>query len=79
MPDPKMVSSMMLVLEQPIYLLDDPKQEIHLLICIAAVDNETHLKALSQLTTILRDNEQVKVLLASRNYQGIKKIINQEA
>lgn len=73
------VGMSMLVLEQPIYLLDDPKQEIHLLICIAAVDNETHLKALSQLTTILRDNEHVKVLLASRNYQEIKKIINQEA
>lgn len=73
------VGMSMLVLDQPIYLLDDPKGEIYLLICIAAVDNQTHLKALSQLTTILRDNEQVKALLASCNYQDIKKIINQEA
>nr|WP_269207785.1 PTS sugar transporter subunit IIA [Streptococcus equi] len=69
----------MLVLEHPIYLLDDPKQEIRLLICIAAIDNETHLKALSRLTTILRDNEQVKALLASKSFEDIKTIIAEEA
>ena len=68
----------MLVLEQPTYLLDDPTQEIQLLICIAAVDNETHLKALAHLTTILRDNESVQKLLASKNYDEIKNIIKQE-
>ena len=47
----------MLVLEEPIYLLDDPEQEVRLLICIAAIDNESHLKALSHLTTILRDKK----------------------
>ncbi|MCP5978721.1 PTS sugar transporter subunit IIA, partial [Klebsiella pneumoniae] len=62
-----------------IYLLDDPKQEIRLLICIAAIDNETHLKALSRLTTILRDNEQVKALLASKSFEDIKTIIAEEA
>jgi len=65
-------------LEQPTYLLDDPTQEIRLLICIAAVDNETHLKALAHLTTILRDNESVQKLLASKNYDEIKNIIKQE-
>ncbi|OFO02527.1 transcription antiterminator BglG [Streptococcus sp. HMSC063D10] len=72
------VGMSMLVLEQPIYLLDDPKQEIYLLLCIAAIDNETHLKALSHLTTILRDNNNVKALLASRGYQDIEMIIKQE-
>lgn len=72
------VGMSMLVLEQPIYLLDDPKQEIYLLLCIAAIDNETHLKALSHLTTILRDNNNVKALLASRRYQDIEMIIKQE-
>ena len=69
----------MLVLEHPIYLLDDPKHEIRLLICIAAVDNETHLKALSHLTTILRDAANVQALLASKSYSEIKNIIQQEA
>lgn len=73
------VGMSMLVLEKPIYLLDDPKQEVSLLICIAAIDNETHLKALSHLTTILRDKENVQTLLASRSYQDIKEIIKQEA
>ena len=72
------VGMSMLVLEQPTYLLDDPTQEIRLLICIAAVDNETHLKALAHLTTILRDNESVQKLLASKNYDEIKNIIKQE-
>lgn len=73
------VGMSMLVLENPIYLLDDPKQEIYLLICIAAIDNETHLKALSHLTTILRDKENVNALITSRSYQDIKEIIKQEA
>ena len=72
------VGMSMLVLEQPTYLLDEPTQEIRLLICIAAVDNETHLKALAHLTTILRDNESVQKLLASKNYDEIKNIIKQE-
>ena len=36
----------MLVLDHPIYLLDDPAQEIRLLICIAAVDNQTQPKSI---------------------------------
>lgn len=73
------VGMSMLVLENPIYLLDDPNHEIRLLLCIAAIDNETHLKALSHLTTILRDNANVDALLASRSYSEIKNIIKQEA
>ncbi|AGM99873.1 BglG family transcription antiterminator [Streptococcus iniae] len=73
------VGMSMLVLEKPIYLLDDPKQEIYLLICIAAIDNETHLKALSHLTTILRSKEAISQLLQSHSYQDIKTIIKQEA
>ena len=46
---------------------------------IAAVDNETHLKALSHLTTILRDAANVQALLASKSYSEIKNIIQQEA
>lgn len=73
------VGMSMLVLEHPIYLLDDPKHEIRLLLCIAAIDNETHLKALSHLTTILRDDANVQALLASKSYSEIKNIIKQEA
>lgn len=72
------VGMSMLVLEEPVYLLDDPNHEIRVLICIAAVDNETHLKALSHLTTILRDDAHVKALVSSRQYADIAPIIQQE-
>lgn len=72
------VGMSMLVLEHPIYLLDDPKQEIHLLICIAAVDNESHLKALSHLTLLLRDDKKVQTLIGSKTYQDIRSMIQQE-
>ena len=68
----------MLVLEEPIYLLDNPEQEVRLLICIAAIDNESHLKALSHLTTILRDKNHVQTLISSKNYDDIEMIIKQE-
>lgn len=73
------VGMSMLSLEHPIHLLDDPSHEIKLLICIAAVDNETHLKALSHLTTILRDKGNVERLVSSKTYDDIKTIIKQEA
>lgn len=72
------VGMSILVLEQPIYLLDDPRHEIYLLVVIAAVDNETHLKALSHLTMILRDSSKVQALLKSKSYSDIKEIIHQE-
>ncbi|CAM2795050.1 Predicted galactitol operon regulator (Transcriptional antiterminator), BglG family / PTS system,mannitol/fructose-specific IIA component [Streptococcus acidominimus] len=73
------VGMSMLSLEHPIHLLDDPSHEIKLLLCIAAVDNETHLKALSHLTTILRDKGNVERLVSSKTYDDIKTIIKQEA
>ena len=72
------VGMSMLVLDHPIYLLDDPAQEIRLLICIAAVDNQTHLKALKHLTIILRDNAKVERLLTAQEFNDIKEIIQQE-
>ncbi len=62
---------MILKFEHDFYLL-------RLLICIAAIDNESHLKALSHLTTILRDKNHVQALISSKNYDDIKMIIKQE-
>ena len=72
------VGMSMLALKEPVQLLDDPRHEVRLLICIAAVDNETHLKALSHLTTILRDKSKVEQLVNSTTYADIKEIIKQE-
>lgn len=72
------VGMSMLALTEPVQLLDDPRHEVRLLICIAAVDNETHLKALSHLTTILRDKSKVEQLVNSTTYADIQEIIKQE-
>ncbi|SDN60790.1 Transcriptional antiterminator [Fictibacillus solisalsi] len=53
-----------LKLEEPVYFLDDKKHPVSLLFCIAAIDNTTHLQALSQLTKLLSNKENVKKLKA---------------
>lgn len=74
----KEVGMSMLVLDEPIYLADDPAHEIRLLICISAIDNASHLKALSHLTKLLRKDEHIQTLLASKQFESIKTIIQQE-
>ena len=72
------VGMAMLNLKEPIYLLDDPAHEIRLLICIAAVDNQTHLKALSHLTSILRDATSIQQLIEAKRFDDIADLIKEE-
>jgi len=51
-----------LKLHQPVNFLNDEKYPVRLLFCIAAVDNTTHLKALSQLTKLLSDKNNIELL-----------------
>ncbi|MCM3727328.1 BglG family transcription antiterminator [Neobacillus cucumis] len=51
-----------LKLHQPVNFLNDEKYPVRLLFCIAAVDNTTHLKALSQLTRLLSDKNNIELL-----------------
>lgn len=67
----------MLALEHPVYLLDDPAHEIRLLICIAAIDNQTHLKALSGLTAILRKEENIQQLIKAKAFDDIADLIKE--
>lgn len=68
----------MLRLEESVYLLDDPAHEIRLLICIAAVDNQTHLRALSHLTAILRDANNIERLVTSETFDDIADLLEEE-
>lgn len=52
----------LLKLTEPVSLLGDDAHKIDLFITLAAIDNETHLKALSQLTQILSDSEKLERL-----------------
>lgn len=61
----------------PVLLLDQEQHKIDIFICIAAVDNETHLKALSQLTKILADNDKLKELKQAETIEEVIKIINE--
>jgi mannitol/fructose-specific phosphotransferase system IIA component (Ntr-type)/galactitol-specific phosphotransferase system IIB component len=56
----KKVGMSFLKLNKPVYFLNKKEYPVRLLFCIAAIDNTTHLKALSQLTTLL--NEKLEVL-----------------
>lgn len=75
----KEIGMSMLVLDEPVLLADLPDHPISLFICIAAVDNASHLKALSHLTKILREDDHIEALKASTTYSAIKTIIQQEA
>lgn len=65
----------LLKVEQPVLLLDEEKHAIHLFICLAAIDNETHLKALASLTKILSNKEKLNELTQAKTKQEIVNII----
>lgn len=74
----KGVGMSMLVLDHPVCLLDDPKHEIKVLICLTATDSSSHLKFLACLAKILRNPSAVEALLLSKHYEDIKTIIKEE-
>jgi mannitol/fructose-specific phosphotransferase system IIA component (Ntr-type) len=58
--------------------MDDVKHEIKLFIVLAAIDNETHLRALSTLTKILSNKERLSQLLAATNAAEVEQILLEE-
>ncbi|WP_086315526.1 hypothetical protein A5821_003013 [Enterococcus sp. 7F3_DIV0205] len=67
----------LLKVEEPVLLLDDPKHDITIFICLAAVDNEMHLKALASLTKILSNKENVEKLLAAKDQETIIQLVKE--
>ena len=59
----------------PVLLLDKEEHAIDIFICIAAVDNETHLKALAHLTRVLSDNEKLQTLKDAKTSEEVIEII----
>ena len=66
----------LLVLDKPVHLLDDPKHPISLLICIAAI--REYLRALSHLTKILRDPENIGQLVGAQQFTDIQALLKEE-
>ncbi|GGB58671.1 PRD domain-containing protein [Virgibacillus dakarensis] len=59
----------------PVKLLDKEEHKIDIFICLAAIDNEAHLKALSHLTRILGDKTALKALKDAKTTEDVIKII----
>ncbi|MMZ69286.1 Ascorbate-specific phosphotransferase enzyme IIA component [compost metagenome] len=62
-----------LKLNKPVYFLNDEKYPVRLLFCVAANDNKTHLKALTQLTKLLSDTKNIELL---KEEESIEKILD---
>ena len=65
----------LLKVENPVLLLDDEKHAVQLFVCLAAVDNEAHLRALSSLTKLLSNKENLDDLLAATTKEEITTIL----
>ena len=68
----------LLKFENPVYLLDDKKHPIYVFICLAAVDNASHLRALSSLTKILTDKLSVQRLLSAKTTEEVVQLIQEK-
>ncbi|MGM9929759.1 MAG: BglG family transcription antiterminator [Bacillus sp. (in: firmicutes)] len=66
------VGMSLLKLNKPVDFSDDGSKPVRLLICLAAVDNTTHLKALSQLTKLLSNSETFEAL---KNVNTVDEVI----
>ncbi|SFF57691.1 transcriptional antiterminator, BglG family [Halobacillus alkaliphilus] len=64
-------------LKEPVYFSEKEKHRAQLVIVLAAIDNQTHLKALAQLTEMLSNEDNVEKLIAADDQETIIEIINQ--
>jgi PTS system ascorbate-specific IIA component len=66
-----------LKLNKPVNFLHNEKYPVRLLFCIAAIDNTTHLKALSQLTRLLSEKTNIEHLKATEMTEEIVQLFKQ--
>lgn len=64
-------------LEEPVYFSEKEKHRAQLIIVLAAIDNQTHLKALAQLTELLSNEDNVEKLIEARDQETVIELINQ--
>jgi len=73
----KQIGMSLLKVKEPVLLLDDEKHQINIFICLAAIDNETHLRALSSLTRLLSNSEKLDELLKADNTEKVLDILKE--
>lgn len=64
-----------LKLKEPVNILDNEQKPVSILITLAAVDEKTHLKALSQLSILLSDAKLRDKLIACENYEEVSSML----
>ncbi|EQB36770.1 hypothetical protein M948_17195 [Virgibacillus sp. CM-4] len=64
-------------LKEPVYFSDEEKHRAQLIIVLAAIDNETHLTALSQLTELLSEEEKVTHLIKAESIEDVQHMMKQ--
>lgn len=62
-------------LKEGVSFSDQPEHTAQLIIVLAAIDNETHLKALSQLTNMLGDPENIQYLINAESAEQVLTLI----
>ncbi|GCF94128.1 transcription antiterminator BglG [Enterococcus florum] len=71
----KKLGMSLLKVKDPVLLMEDEKHAIRLFVCLAAVDNEAHLRALSSLTKLLSNKDNLNELLAAASKEEILTIL----
>ncbi|MGM0852752.1 MAG: BglG family transcription antiterminator [Bacillota bacterium] len=64
-------------LKEPVFFSEKEKHRAQLVIVLAAIDNQTHLKALAQLTELLSNEGNVEQLISASDRQTVIELINQ--
>ncbi|MBM7590311.1 BglG family transcription antiterminator [Brevibacillus fulvus] len=71
----KRLGMSMLRLERGVSFAEDGSRDVNVLIVLAAVDNETHLRALAQLSSMLSEGENLETILGATTTEPIVELI----
>lgn len=72
----KKIGMSLLRLGESVYFSKEERHRASLIVVLAAVDNEKHLKALAQLSTLLSDEETLQNLMNAESVEDIMKYID---
>lgn len=74
----KKLGMSLLKTKEPVKILGEDKHAVNIFICLAAIDNEAHLRALSSLTKILTNREKLEMLLSADSKEEILAVLTQD-
>lgn len=72
----KRLAMSMLCLENPVSFSDKEEHQVRLVIVLAAIDHEQHLQALSQLITLLADEDKVVQIMSASTSEEVLSVVH---